>query len=809
MAIALAHTHHPFISEFSKQFQLTKPLTPSAVQNPSPTSRLRASFADNRRGKRWRRLNSDVVEGEDHLSLVRSLCDHVKSGRLEDALQLFENMPHSDTFVWNVMIRLLVEDGFYEKAVDFYFRMRLQGIRPDKFTFPFVIKACGALLAMVEGQNLHANLVKNRLDVDLYIANSLIAMYAKLGLMNSAERVFEEMETKDLVSWNSIIGGYVSADNGVTALARFKEMLDFRFVPDRFSIISALCACSLECSLQSGKELHSLILRNRFEIDVMIQTSIVDMYSKCGKVDYAQTFLDYLSQRSVGCYNALISGYALNDQPHESLTSLRKMQDVDKLVPDTITLINALPACAQLEALLHGKSLHGFAIRRYFLPRIVLSIALMDMYGACGRVNLAELVFQQIDRKNVVSWNAMITAYVKNSNYKEALMMYREIWEMDHELDSFTTASILPAYAELASLRELKQIHGYVVKSNLSSRNMHISNALIYAYAKCGDINTSRKCFDLTFPKDLITWNTVIVAYALHGFGEKSIRLFSQMIESGIKPNKSTFVSLLSSCSNSGLVDEGWKYFNKMKLDYGFDPGIEHYGCMVELIGRTGNLAKARSFIEEMPLVPTARIWGALLTVSRNNNNIENAEYASDKIFTIQHDNTGCYILLANMYAEAGRWEDVERIKIAMRKKSIHKKTRYTLIENSGKIYKFLDQDRSHHETSKIYDVLDILRRKISEDKFIHKLTKFRPEELARERAKKSEFHSVRLGVAFGLISTSVGSPVLVKNNVRICKDCHEAVRKISEVTQREIVVGDPKMFHHFRHGRCSCGDYW
>ncbi|KAK9286465.1 hypothetical protein L1049_014862 [Liquidambar formosana] len=309
--------------------------------------------------------------------------------------------------------------------------------------------------------------------------------------------------------------------------------------------------------------------------------------------------------------------------------------------------------------------------------------------------------------------------------------------------------------------------------------------------------------------KDIISWNTIIMAYAIHGFGRISIDLFCEMRGNGFQPNSSTFVSILLACSVAGLVNEGWEYYNSMKKDYGINPGIEHYGCMLDLLGRSGNLDLAKHFIEEMPLVPTARIWGSLLAAGRNNRNIELAELAAKQILALEHNNTGCYVLLANMYAEAGEWEDVERIKCLMKKEGLEKTIGCSMVEINSKTYRFINQDRSHVETNMIYDVLDIILRKIGEDVYVHSVTKFRPLEMAKRRANSPACHSVRLAICFSLISTTIGNPVLVKKNTRICEDCHTAAKKISETTRREIIVGDSKVFHHFRDGRCSCGDYW
>ena len=753
------------------------------------------------------------IEQARNLSLTQALRSRIESGHMRDVVYLFEKINHSDVYIWNLVIKGFVDNGFFLEAVDFYHRMRSEGVGADEFTYPIVIKACGASLSFDEGEKVHGKLFKLGLDSDVCICNSLISMYGKLGCIECAVKVFEEMHVKDLVSWNALISGYVAVGDGRSSLACFLNMQVLGMKPDRFSMIGSVNACSIECFLQTGKEIHSQILKCGFELDVMVQTSLLDMYSKCGRVDYAERLFSEILPRNIVAWNAMIGGYVLNSRPLESLACLRKMQDADNLKPDVITMINLLPSCAKLGDILDGKSIHGYAMRKGFLPHVVLETALIDLYGAFGELKLAECIFGQMAEKSLITWNSMIAAYVQNKWNKEALELFQELLNKPLIPDAVTIASVLPAYSEVTtSLEEGKQIHGYISKSE-HLQNTYVLNSLVYMFAKCGELKTAREIFDRISYRDVSSWNTIIMAYAIHGFGRESVELFSEMRDKGIKPNCSTFVSLLTSCSISGMVDEGWKFYNAMKIDYKIDPGIAHYGCILDLLGRAGDLDRAKSFIEKMPLAPTARIWASLLAASRNHRNIELAELAAEHIFRLEHehDNTGCYVLLSNLYAEAERWEDVERIKTLLKQKGLDKTVGSSLVEIKCKAHRFINQDRSHVQTNMIYHVLEILSKKIGlgEDKSVCEITSFRPLDLKNKRASSPYYHSVRLAICFGLISTKVGNPILVRKNIRICKDCHGAIKKISEITKREIIVGDSKLFHHFRDGNCSCGDYW
>ncbi|KAK9690707.1 hypothetical protein RND81_09G148600 [Saponaria officinalis] len=773
--------------------------------NPDPSTKHKSFVSILKYPKKTLKIYSRSRRKDDLILRTRSIISYVQSGNLEDALQVFDEMPKRDTFLWNVIIRGLVDAGRYGDVMLYYYRMQFEGVRADFLTYPFVIKACAWLISFDEGQMIHAKLVKIGLNVDLYVCNSLIAMYWKFGFVEHSERLFEEMVIKDLVSWNSMISGYVSVGDGCNALMCFRDMNAFGIVPDRFSMISALGACSFEGFLESGKEIHCQVLK--FGLDERVQTAVVDMYSKCHELGYAEKFFRSITQKSVGAWNAMIGGYVFNNHPLESFSCLKNMQEDEKSVPDVITAINILPACAQLEALRQGKSVHGVGIRKGFIPHLVMETALIDMYGKCKNLNSAEFLFRQMSPKSLISWNVMVAAYVHNENYKEALNLFHTFLNVGWVPDAVMIASILPAFAELASLREGDQIHCYITKADIS--NTYILNATVYMYAKCGDLITARKIFNRVLEKDVVSWNTIIMAYALHGYGNEAVKSFNDMLQCEIQPNGSTFVSLLSACSSSGMVEEGWKYLDLMKREYGIDHGIEHYGCMIDLLGREENVDLALQFIEEMPLVPTSRIWGSLLTASKYNKNIEMAEYAARKILSFDNDNTGCCALLCHIYAKLGRWKDVERVNSMMNKEGVKRKTGCSMVEISGTIHKFVNYDRCHKEMSKIYDALDIILSKTEEDIYDKKLVRFSPAKLAKKRLSSPTYHSVRLGIVFGLISITIGKPVLVRKNTRLCEHCHGAVKRMSEITNREIIVGDSKMFHHFKGGKCTCGDYW
>ncbi|KAL6907681.1 hypothetical protein ACP4OV_002720 [Aristida adscensionis] len=738
-------------------------------------------------------------------SLVLS---HAAAGRMDEALDAFAAVRGSpDAFLHNVMIRGFADAGLPEDALAAYGAMLAAGARPDRFTFPVVVKCCARVGALEEGRAAHAAVIKLGMAADVYTGNSLVALYAKLGLVEDAERVFDGMPARDVVSWNTMVDGYVSNGMGELALACFQEMNEALEVVqhDGIGIIAALAACCLESALMQGEEIHGYAVRHGLEQDVKVGTSLLDMYCKCGEIAFAENVFATMAMRTVVTWNCMIGGYALNERPADAFNCFMRMK-AEGFQEDVVTAINLLVACAQTESSLYGRSVHGYVLRRQFLPHVVLETALLEMYGKVGKVESSEKIFGQMTHKTLVSWNNMIAAYMYKEMYREAITLFLELLSQPLYPDYFTMSTVVPAFVLLGSLKQCRQMHSYILRLGYGGNTL-IMNAVIHMYARCGDVVASKEIFDRMADKDVISWNTMIIGYAIHGQGKTALEMFNEMKCNGMEPNESTFVSVLTACSVSGLTSEGWAQFNSMQQEYGMVPQIEHYGCMTDLLGRAGDLREVLQFIKNMPIAPTSRIWGSLLTASRNKNDIDVAEYAAERIFQLEHDNTGCYVVLSSMYADAGRWEDVERVRSQMKEKELRRTEARCLVELHGKECSFVNDDMSHPRSEEIHKLSDILSREIGET--LDAPSNLRDTVPFASRTVMPNKHSVRLAVAFGLISSEAGTPILVKKNVRVCNHCHHALKLISKYSRRKIVVGDTKIYHVFSDGSCCCGDYW
>lgn len=339
--------------------------------------------------------------------------------------------------------------------------------------------------------------------------------------------------------------------------------------------------------------------------------------------------------------------------------------------------------------------------------------------------------------------------------------------------------------------------------------NVYVGTSIVDMYCKCGRVEMARKAFDRMKEKNVLSWSAMVAGYGMHGRGQEALQVYSEMRKSRVTPNYITFVSVLAACSHAGLLKEGRHWFNAMKEEYNVDPGVEHYGCMVDLLGRAGCLDEAYGLITGMKIKPDFVVWGALLSACRIHKNVKLGEISAKKLFELDPKNCGYYVLLSNIYADAGRWKDVERMRILIKKRGILKPPGYSLVELKGKIHCFFVGDRKHPQHNEIYAYLEKLFLKMQEAGYVPDTGSVLHDVDEEEKGTVLRVHSEKLAVAFAIINTVPGTAIHVIKNLRVCGDCHSAFKLIAKLVDREIVVRDSHRFHHFKDGFCSCGDYW
>ncbi|KAK4802495.1 hypothetical protein SAY86_000698 [Trapa natans] len=731
----------------------------------------------------------------------------VRFGNLSDAWRVFGKMSERDLFSWNVMVGGYAKNGFFDEALDLYHRMLWVGMRPDVYTFPCVLRTCGGIPDLARGKEIHAHLIRFGFESEVDVLNALITMYMKCGDFLRARLVFDGMPRRDRISWNAMISGYFENGECLEGLRLFLTMLEHSFDPDLMTMTSVISACELLGDEQLGREIHGYVIRTEFGTEVSVFNSLIQMYSSTGLWEYAEKIFSKMEYRDVVSWTAMISSYDNNFLPEKALETYKKMEEVGEL-PDEVTIASVLSACSSLGCLDLGLKLHDLADKTGLVSYVIVANMLIDMYSKCKCIDRALDVFYSIRKKNIISWTSIILGLRINNRSFEALILFRHMM-LTLKPNSVTLISALSACSRIGALMCGKEIHAYALRNSWASDGF-LPNALLDMYMRCGQMRLAQSQFK-SHKKDVASWNTLLTGYAERGRGKRTLDLFHRMVISGVSPDEITFISLLCACSRSRMVDVGLDYFELMQHEYSIVPNLKHYACVVDLLGRSGRLEEAYEFIQRMPLMPDAAIWGALLNSCRIYREVKLGEIAAQHIFKIDTRSVGYYILLCNLYADSGKWDEVARVRKIMWGKGLAVDPGCSWIEVKGKVHAFLSGDDFHPQVEKINGVLEGFYSKMEEQGYSRMEGRGWSDKIEASRAEIFCGHSEKHAIAFGLLNTAPGMPIWVTKNLYMCQKCHDTVKFISKVVRRQISVRDTENFHHFRDGICSCGDegYW
>ncbi|XP_020263990.1 pentatricopeptide repeat-containing protein At3g24000, mitochondrial-like [Asparagus officinalis] len=530
------------------------------------------------------------------------------------------------------------------------------------------------------------------------------------------------------------------------------------------------------------------------------------MYPRFGDLDPAGSIFWSMPERNVVAWNTMISVYAQTGNIKETWGLFNQML-VEGFEANEITLSCMANSSNEL---LQGMMIHGLVIKIGLIEDEIIGASLIDMYARLNSLVDAQKLFDVKPRSEMGSWNSLILGYAKNGYPREALNLFYRL--RDHRNlcpNSISFLGALNACAALGAVKEGKVIHDYFVNSGFKVDRI-IGTSLIDMYSKCGCVDTARDIFEGMKDKDLVAWSAMISGHGVNGEVKEAIKLFDRMRKNyHLKPDNVIFTSILSACSHSGMLEEGWFYFNEMKRVYGLEPKQEQYACIVDLLGRAGKLDESLDFIKEMPIEPDVSVWGALLGACRIHNNMKLGIYAAEKLFELETKDAGYYVLLSNLYAAIGRWNDVKKVRELMKSRGVQKPPGRSWVDLNGSIHEFFVGDKSHPQSDKIYMKLDELGEKMKEMGYIPDTNLVLHDVDDEVKEEKLTSHSERLAIAFALINTKHGEPIRVTKNLRVCADCHRTTKLISKITGRKIIVRDARRFHHFEGGKCSCADYW
>ncbi|CAL5206503.1 unnamed protein product [Lathyrus oleraceus] len=577
--------------------------------------------------------------------------------------------------------------------------------------------------------------------------------------------------------------------------------------PDRTIYNKLLKRCTMLGKLKQGKLVHAHILNSELKNDLVIQNSVLFMYAKCGSLEIARQVFDEMSLKDVVSWTSMITGYSQNEHATSALVLFPEMIRHGSK-PNEFTLSSLVKSCGFIQSYIDGKQIHGCCWKYGFQSNVFVGSSLVDMYARCGYLREAQLVFDELESKNEVSWNALISGYARKGEGEEALALFVKMQRENYGATDFTYSALLCSSSSTGSLEQGKWLHAHMMKSGKKLVG-YVGNTLLHMYAKSGNIWDAKKVFDRLFKVDVVSCNSMLIGYAQHGLGKEAVDLFEKMmLWVEIEPNDITFLSVLTACSHAGLLDEGKYYFELMKK-YGIEPKVSHYTTFVDLLGRAGLLDQAKSFIEEMPIEPTATIWGALLGASKMHKNMEMGAYAAQKVLELDPFYSGTHTLLSNIYASAGRWKDVANVRKMMKDSGLKKEPACSWVEIENSVHVFVANDISLPDKDKVYEMWEKLNQKIKGIGYVPDTSHVHLFVDQQEKELNLQYHSEKLALAFALLNTSPGSTIRIMKNIRVCGDCHSAIKYVSLVVKREIIVRDTNRFHHFRDGLCSCRDYW
>ncbi|KAL5978780.1 hypothetical protein ACLOJK_029897 [Asimina triloba] len=748
-----------------------------------------------------------------------------KCGAIGNSCQVFERISPREQVSWNSMISAFCQCEEWALALEEFQAMQEEQVELSSFTLVSIVLAASHLEGeyglrlgkQIHGYGLRAGYFCS--DGKSFTRNALMAMYSKLGRVDDSYAVFQRLDGKDVVAWNTMISSFAQNDRFAEALRLLRQMTHSEVKPDQFTIASVLPACSHLQLLDIGKQIHAFVLRNdNLSENSFIGSALVDMYCNCGIVKTGRHVFDSISEWRAGLWNSMITGYAQSELDEEALRLFIDMEALAGLSPNATTMASVLPACARCEAFPHKEGFHGYVLKRGFGGDRYVQNALLDMYARIGKLEVSQKIFEELDDKDLVSWNTMITGYIVNGRHEEALRLLSEILLEDNisgkkfsfKPNSITLMAVLPGCAILAALGKGKEIHAYAVRNELAS-DITVGSALVDMYAKSGCLTLSRRVFDQMPKRCVITWNALIMAYGMHGHGEEALKLFKYMTSEGeVKPNGVTYIVLFAAFSHSGMVREGLKMFYRMKEDYGIEPAPEHYACMIDLLGRAGELQQAHQLIMTMPKGECQLgAWCSFLGACRVHGNVELGVVAAKNLLHLEPHVDSHYVLLSNIYASAGQWDEAMEVRKDMRERGVRKKPGCSWIEYGDKVHRFMAGDASHPQSAEIQELMERLSEKMKKEGYVPDTSCVLHNLKDEEKELLLCGHSERLAIAFGILNTAPGATIRITKNLRVCNDCHEATKYISKIEGREIIVRDFRRFHYFKDGSCSCGDYW
>ncbi|KAL4559635.1 hypothetical protein LXL04_031778 [Taraxacum kok-saghyz] len=691
-------------------------------------------------------------------------------------------------------------------------------------TYADLFHACARHGNLSQGQRLHRHMLDTHnpnLSPNLYVTNHLINMYAKCGSMEYARKLFDEMGERNIVSWTALISGYAQSERRYESCEMFSKMLaDYR--PNEFSYASVLSSCDPEF----GKQVHAHALKTCLDAYTYVANALITMYTNTyNKNDPKDTPFEawnvfkFLKSRNLVTWNSMTAAFQSRGKWEESLNLFSLMRhEHSEIGFDRATLLTILSSL--VISLDYGSNLiglclkycsqvHSLIIKTSFISEIGVITALAKAYADLGgdTSDLHNLFMETDGKRDIVSWTAFITIFSENDP-ENSLHIFYKLCKEGFIPDHHTYSIVLKACANLVTDRLTLPIHSQIIKYGFENDTV-LGNALIHAYGRSGSLIESKKVFDSIIFKDIISWNSMMKIFGLHGQPKDALTCFSQM---NIPSDGTTFVALLSACSHAGMVEEGTEIFENMVKIHKIVPQIDHYACMVDILGRCGRVLEAQKLINEMPMEPDSVIWSAMLGACRKHGEPNLAKLAAKKLQDLDPKNSLAYVLMSNIHCSSGSFNESMDVRNRMNISGVIKNPGLSWTEIRNRVHEFAAGGVRHPDRDAIYGYLEELIGELKRLGYVPESNLVMRDVEEEDKNWELSYHSEKLAFVFALMngeSKGCGRAIRIVKNIRICVDCHEFMKFASEFVGREIIVRDSNRFHHFKEKVCSCNDYW
>lgn len=613
----------------------------------------------------------------DVYSWTTLLSACTKMGQVFYACHLLDEMPLRNVAPWNAVITGCSENGYQYLAFDLFRRMHVLGVRHDNYSFAGVLSLCSSGLYGF-GRQVHSLVVKSGFLDRSSVANSLLSMYFSWGNTTDACKVFKEADemVHNEITYNAMINGLVSLERGAEALMMFQRMLDACLRPTDLTFLSLMSSGSVPIVCF---QLHAQAMKMGYESCTAVSNAAMAMYADHGQLDALGKIFEKLEDRDVVSWNTVIAGYAQNDCARLAILAFMEMQRKG-IVPDEYTIGTLLGSAESSEGI---QMLYALVVKTGLSLISEAMNAFVSAFSKQGDINLAYKVFCDLHCKNLITWNAIIFGFLINGCPLEALQLFLWMQKLKIRPDVYSLTTALSICSSISTLKHGKQVHSYILRHWFIDE-MSLGNGLITMYAKCGVLDCSSKVFDCMSDRDVVSWNAIISAFAQYGEGKKAVQYFKAIqCEIGIKPDQATFTAVLSACSHAGLVCDGIRIFNSMVNDYGLKPGVDHFSCLVDLLGRAGYLDETEGLIEteseDSKIDPN--VWWTLFSACAAYGNVRLGRIVAGVLLQTEKNDPAVYVLLSNIHANAGQWEDAARVRELMKGVGLIKQPGYSWIK--------------------------------------------------------------------------------------------------------------------------------